>query len=119
MEPCLPAGPAARIAGVMLFVGLLLVASMGQVRAHGEAAWIMEEPAYVTGAGSHCCGPTDCERAPDGEVVETAPGEWLVTSTRQVFHQTDKGVYPSKRGSFWWCRRGARVVCLFYDAGSF
>jgi hypothetical protein len=119
MEPCLLAGPAARIAGVTLFVCLMLAAAMGQPRAHGEAAWIMEDPSYVTGAGAHCCGPNDCERAPDGAVLETAPGEWLVQSTHQVFKQDQKGVYPSKKGAFWWCRRGSRVVCLFYDAGSY
>ncbi|WP_162914945.1 hypothetical protein [Desertibaculum subflavum] len=119
MERCLPSEPAAHVAGVMLSVCLVLAAATGRAFAHGDAAWIMEEPRYVTGAGSHCCGPTDCERVPDGEVVEVRPGEWLVRSTHQVFRQDQKGVYPSKQGSFWWCRRGARVVCLFYDTGGF
>jgi hypothetical protein len=119
MDHCLPAEPALHVAGATLFACLMLAAVAPPALAHGDAAWIMNEPGYVTGSGSHCCGPTDCERAPDGEVVETAPGQWYVRSTHQTFRQEEKGVYPSKQGSFWWCRRGARVVCLFYDAGGF
>ena len=119
MENCVPTEPALHFAGATLLACVMFAALAPPVKAHGEAAWIMEDPAYVTGAGSHCCGPGDCERAPDGEVVEMGPGEWMVKSTHQVFRQNDKGVYPSKRGSYWWCRRGARVVCLFYDAGTF
>ena len=120
MDTNLPAGPARRAACATALACLMLTLQPPPpARAHGEAAWIMEEPSYVTGAGAHCCGPTDCGRVPDGEVVETAPGEWLVRSTHQVFKQDQKGVYPSKQGAFWWCRRGVRVVCLFYDAGSF
>lgn len=99
-----------------LLLPFLLLAATG-ASAHGDAAWIMADPAYVTGAGSHCCGPTDCQRAPAGAVVEEGPGVWLVPATGQRFRQGEKGVYPSREGGFWWCRRGARVVCFFYDGG--
>ncbi|MBN9525831.1 MAG: hypothetical protein J0H82_06500 [Alphaproteobacteria bacterium] len=46
--------------------------------AHGDAAWIQHAPRYVTdianAAGyAHCCGPADCERAPEGAIRST---EW-------------------------------------------
>lgn len=119
MENRLSRAPTLPSAGAVAFACLLFAAPPQMARAHGDAAWIMQDPGYRTANGSHCCGPTDCERVPDGEVVEMAPGQWVVRSTRQVLNQSDKGVYPSKQGSFWWCRRGARVVCLFYDAGGY
>jgi hypothetical protein len=119
MEDSLPARSALQLASAAIISCLVLSAFSPAARAHGDAAWIMENPSYVTGTGSHCCGPNDCERVPNGAVVEKAPGKWLVKPTGQTFHQSDKGVYPSKRGSFWWCRRGAQVVCLFYEANIF
>lgn len=119
MQESLTNAPALQLAAAAVAACLLLAATISTARAHGEAEWIMRDPAYVARNGAHCCGPTDCGRVPDGEIVETAPGEWVVRSTQQIFHQHEKGVYPSKKGSFWWCRRGARVVCLFYDAGVF
>jgi len=106
---------------IALAVSLVVAFSIAvtrNARAHGDAAWIQADPTYVTAMGSHCCGPADCERVPEGEVVETEPGRWLVRSTNQTFTQTERGVYPAIRPGFWWCRRGERVVCLFYDGGA-
>lgn len=102
----------------LAIIAAVLFGCWRAAQAHGDAAWIQADPRYVTAQGGHCCGPTDCERAPEGAIVETAPGQWFVPSTGQSFVQTEKGVYPAIRPGFWWCRRGQRVVCLFYEGGA-
>ena len=75
MENRLSHAPTLPSAGAVAFACLLFAAPPQMARAHGDAAWIMQDPGYRTANGSHCCGPTDCERVPDGEVVEMAPPE--------------------------------------------
>lgn len=81
--------------------------------AHGDAAWIMAETRYRTVAGAHCCGPSDCERAPRGAVERTGSG-YRIAATGQTIPADRKALYTSIDGDDWWCRDGAgRVKCLF------
>ena len=82
------------------------------VYAHGDAEWIMREPRYVTEQKVHCCGPSDCERAPKGAVVLTGSG-WMIAANGQVFDYDSPALYISIDADFWWCRRDQKVVCLF------
>lgn len=86
--------------------------SLPLLLAHADAAWIMSDRRYVTELGEHCCGPSDCERAPPGAVVATASG-WRIAETGQEFDFDTKALYISKDADFWWCRRRGKVVCLF------
>ena len=97
---------------------MVIVAAAGAALAHGSAEWIMVEPSYKRADGVHCCGPSDCERAPDDAVLSDGPGRWFIPSTGQHFSQDDKGVYPSVKAGFWWCRKEGRVVCLFFEGGA-
>lgn len=86
------------------------------VKAHGDAAWIMEA-AYVDQDGIHCCGPTDCRRekatmfreASDGVHVLTGDGQDLLMPRKLVGH----GLYPSIDDDWWICVRGGAVKCIF------
>lgn len=112
-----------------MIVILLLVPFVAT--AHGDANWIQRDPRYVTdiqistGGYSHCCGPADCEMAPDDAIVPTPDG-WVIPSTGQTipFEMLAKGrqAFYSIDGKPWWCRRytvGAdgtfkrNVVCIF------
>lgn len=98
-------------------VVLLVLIAAVNAWAHGEAAWIMENPAYVRPSGAHCCSPVDCARLSDDDVEAVTPGEWRIRSTGQTFRQGDKGVYPAIRPGYWGCKPGAEYVCFFFDGG--
>jgi hypothetical protein len=89
--------------------------------AHGEAGWIMNNPAFKSESGIHCCGPSDCERAPENGVILQGGG-YFIPSTGQFFPSNHPAVHPSKDGDYWWCKRiesdgngGLKAVlrCLF------
>ena len=80
--------------------------------AHGDAAWIMTEPRYVAASGSHCCGPSDCERMP-AEVqkrLKQIDGGWELDGV--TFKYGERGMYHSIDSDWWWCRIG-EPRCLF------
>lgn len=79
---------------------------------HGEAEWIMREPRYRADDGVHCCGPTDCERLPDGSVTEGG-GAYRLDATGETMRWGDPGVYLSRDDHYWACHRGGRLRCLF------
>jgi hypothetical protein len=82
---------------------------------HGEAEWIMRDPAI-----QWCCGPRECGVVPAGGVIAEGSG-WKVPETGQRFHLGDPYTYWSKDEKMWWCRvkgvSGAPmqgvVQCLF------
>lgn len=99
--------------------------------AHGDAAWIQRDPRYVTNiatsAGySHCCGPADCEMAPEG-AIRQSPAGWVIPSTGQVIPYSrmaeGRQAFYSIDGRPWWCRRWVvdpvdgmskhQAVCIF------
>lgn len=65
---------------------------------HGEAEWIMKDPAIA-----YCCGPQECAVVPAGGVLAQGEG-WYVPETRQFFHLGDPHTYWSKDQRMWWCR---------------
>lgn len=88
-------------------------AGVPAIRAHGDAAWIMDSP--IT---RHCCGPTDCARLPDDAVTAAGDG-WIFEG--RLFMRGDPNVYPSNDGHFWACRFGAgagQIRCFFYPPPS-
>lgn len=91
---------------------LAIVLMSGAALAHGDAEWIMREPGYVSNAGSHCCGPSDCERMPaDVEArLRQIPGGWELDGV--TFKYGEKGMYASVDSGWWWCRIGT-PRCLF------
>ena len=84
-------------------------------RAHGEYAWI-NDGGYQAADGSHCCGMADCVEVKPGDLAE-APGglstPWGIIDGR--------GVYQSRDGKAWVCRRqrgaGPRSSCAFVPGG--
>lgn len=96
---------------------LLIIATVSALAtvalAHGDAAWIMREPRFVTVNGVHCCGPSDCQRAPRGAVERIGSG-YRIAATGQSIPADWKALYTSIDADDWWCRDGAgRVKCLF------
>jgi hypothetical protein len=79
-------------------VALLAAAAL----AHGEYAWIMEDPAT-----QWCCGPADCRALNDGELGTDADGTWTING----YPVPDGRVYPSRdpAGRPWGC---------FFDPGT-
>lgn len=65
--------------------------------AHGDAAWIMNDPKL-----SYCCGVNDCERAPKGAVVWSKEG-WVIVATGQVFPEFGPDTHMSIDRDFWYC----------------
>lgn len=106
-------GFVAGFALVMLVV-VLVAGWHAAARAHGDAAWIMQNPETAW-----CCNPTDCAQLPDGAVERLAPGEWRIRETGQVFREGQTGVYPAKRAGYWACRRPHGYICFFYEAGGY
>jgi hypothetical protein len=81
-------------------------------RAHGDAAWIMENPGFVTKSGIHCCGPSDCRRMTEEEVarVRHLKGGFEVDGV--FFAEEERGLYRSYDGDWWWCVM-VTPKCLF------
>lgn len=99
------------LAPAAILAALLIAPAMAH--AHGEAQWIQDNPQYLRQESTlHCCGPTDCERAPPGS-FHRVPGGWRVKSTGQFFPESRRGTYPSPNLDAWWCRNTERVFCIF------
>jgi hypothetical protein len=107
--------------GLLLVLLLVLPAlAAAPALAHGEAEWIMNDPAYVSAFGQPCCGPTDCERIPASFIREEGR-DIHVLPTGQVFHKGSAGAYPSRDDSWWWCKQPMlpgqshpSVRCVFF-----
>lgn len=80
------------IAALVLFGGIVAA------RAHGEYAWI-NEGAYKSANGTHCCGWNDCMLLSAQDVMPVPQG-----------HATPHGIVPpkatyqSRDGKIWMCR---------------
>jgi hypothetical protein len=89
---------------------LLAVLTLGSTAAfaHGDASWIMTDPAT-----RHCCGRDDC--GPDIEsLVQVIPGGWRILDTGQIFlRSTPENIFPSVDKSFWTCREHKAPDDLF------
>ena len=104
---------------------LVLLLMTGAALAHGDAAWIQEDPQYrdKDNPGVHCCGVNDCHPAEPGS-VEYVPGGYRVKVTGEVIpeHKT-YFTRPDKLelAEFWYCLRHTdpvRVRCLFVPGGA-
>lgn len=85
------------------------------VLAHGDAAWIRDNPQT-----SWCCNERDCAVAP-ADAITRVDGGWQVILTGQVIRDGDRALYTSPDLHIWWCRwpDPATVRCLFVPpAGS-
>jgi hypothetical protein len=93
-----------------------LTIGLRPIEIHGDAEWIMRDPAIA-----YCCGPQECSVVPAGGVVPDGTG-WRIPDTGQRFRLGDPYTYWSKDDRMWWCRvkgnltgepmRGP-VQCLF------
>lgn len=112
------------ILGAVLFV---LYGVTEPARAHGDAAWIMENPETRA-----CCGPQDCGplRVYGGTVEESAPGEYRVTlppgghplvprGASKTFHEGGHNVYWSQRLEPYVCAWGGELRCFFPEPRGF
>ena len=90
--------------GLLLALLLLPCVRAAPASAHGEAEWIMKDPTYVSAFGQHCCGPQDCERIPASFIREEGRDIHLLP-TGQIFRKGAAGAYPSRDGSWWWCKQ--------------
>lgn len=90
-------------------IALILLLLAGPAYAHGEAGWIMADPATTW-----CCNE-DCRRLLPGE-VQSEGGKWTVNGIEP------QAVYPTKPEggpSFWGCFYEpdlVRIRCLFVPA---
>lgn len=116
--------PRVTLLALLVVLALATIALLGGaarsqpiIRVHGDAGWIMREPAYKDLAGVHCCGPSDCVAEPLGAVTFT-PAGWLVAETGEVLRFDAANVYQSADHQFWRCRRGGETKCLFVPGGS-
>jgi len=75
-----------------------LSAGLQPIQIHGEAEWIMRDPAIAW-----CCGPKECSVVPAGGVRVEGDG-WFVPATRQRFKLGDPHTYWSRDDRMWWCR---------------
>jgi hypothetical protein len=105
----------------VLALGLAIALSQFSVglrplQVHGEAEWIMRDPAIAW-----CCGPKECGVVPEGGVRVEGDG-WFVPATRQRFKLGDPHTYWSRDDRMWWCRTKGNltgapmegpVQCLF------
>ncbi|MBM4071734.1 MAG: hypothetical protein FJ271_22830 [Planctomycetes bacterium] len=93
---------------------LLLLAPISAL-AHGDAAWIRDNPKTAW-----CCNEKDCGIAP-ADAITRVDGGWQVIRTGQVIRDGDPSIYPSPDLHIWWCRwpDPNNVRCLFIPpAGS-
>jgi hypothetical protein len=82
----------------MAFALSQLGSGPGAMEVHGDAEWIMRDPAI-----QWCCGPKECSVVPAGGVVMDGGG-WRVPDTGQRFKVGDLYTYWSKDQQMWWCR---------------
>ena len=75
-----------------------LAVGLQPIEIHGEAEWIMRDPAI-----KWCCGPRECSVVPEGGVIASGGG-WFVPATGQRFKVGDPYTYWSKDQKMWWCR---------------
>lgn len=86
----------------MLTIGIAVALThltLGPIAVHGEAEWIMRDPAI-----QWCCGPRECSVVPQGGVIADGNGGWRVPQTGQRFKIGDAYTYWSKDNRMWWCR---------------
>ena len=89
--------------------------------AHDDAEWIMKSPSFA-----YCCGPQDCEKLPDGAVVQSQDGFRVILSNRTfVVPYQSPHLHKSIDGDYWLCTNEDResetfgqYKCLFVPAGS-
>lgn len=83
--------------------------------AHGDFAWIGDGN-YKAADGTHCCGISDCVEVKPGDLVEGPSG---FSTPYGTVHRG--GVYQSRDGKAWVCRRqqGAppQSSCAFVPGG--
>lgn len=95
----------------VLLAPVFLACFVASAWAHGDAAWIMENPQTL-----HCCGPHDCEALPDGAVKEVKDG-FQIVATGEVIHWAEGRLYTSVDEQYWWCHYPSegelRTRCLF------
>ena len=84
--------------------------------AHGDAAWIANNPTYRDARGASCCGVNDCYVARPGEIIESEEG-WLHVPTKTRVSRLTRGIYPSTDQQTWICVRGRALRCVFPGAG--
>lgn len=99
-------------AAILAFTPLL---TMAAAHAHDAYAWI-NDGNYKAADGTHCCGMNDCVEVKPSELAE-APG-----GMSTPFGMVDgRGVYQSRDGKAWVCRRhhGAapKSSCAFMPGG--
>ena len=98
--------------------GLCLIALLiaGAAYWHGDAAWIMSNPATVW-----CCGPEDCLPAYQGEIERRDDGWFHVpTGTSLPFAGPlgTPGVYINDHDAqVWRCVYAGRMRCVFLPLG--
>lgn len=80
-----------------LLLAILVSFAAAPALAHGDAAWIMDNPQTL-----HCCGPHDCEPLPEGAVKETTDG-FEIVATGEVIHWAEGRIYTSIDERYWWC----------------
>ena len=104
----------------LALIGIMTIASIAL--AHGDAMWIEnnigapEGERYLDDQLVHCCGPKDCEVAPEGAIIEK-DGKMHIPSTGQYFTYKQRGSYISIDEHWWWCRRDGVVKCVFRPSG--
>ena len=84
--------------GIALALTTQFVAGTSAIPIHGDAEWIMRDPAIAW-----CCGPRECAVVPKGGVIAEGKG-WRVPETGQRFYVGDPYTYWSKDNQMWWCR---------------
>src|ERR1044072_5142189 len=77
--------------------------------AHGPAEWI-QRGQYKNGAGELCCGPTDCRRLDDGDVVPV-PGGYFIKSMNHVVPTHE--AMPISPDGYFVCVWGGVRKCFF------
>jgi hypothetical protein len=106
-----------RIVIISIILAVVLGVALGQrVRAHGEAAWIMEGGYRHPATGEFCCGPADCFVIPSANVEPQEDGGWKILNPQERIPRSE--VQPSEDGRFWRCQRpdGGRR-CFFAPPG--
>ena len=92
------------MAGARLLAIAFVLLSTTQAFAHGDASWIMNNPAT-----SYCCGPNDCGPVRRDEVKVTREG---YVYANQVIPFAE--AMPSIDDQFWVCRLPDGVVRCFF-----
>lgn len=100
---------------------ILMAFGIAPVRAHGDAAWIAENPRYVDANGAHCCGVADCRREQAMFFRESPEGTWVTSidafggahETLMPIKLVRNGLYGSLDGDWWICVRDGTIKCVF------